>query len=37
MVLGLKPMRKLITFDKYLSVIQNQGLAWSLDSNLLEN
>ena len=29
MVLGLKPMGKLITLDKYLSVKQNQGLAWS--------
>ena len=29
MVLGLKPMRKLITHDKYLSIRQNQGLAWS--------
>ena len=37
MVLGLKPMGKLITLDKYLSVRQNQGLAWSLDSNLWEN
>ena len=37
MVLGLKPMGKLTTFDKYLSVIQNQGLALSLDSNLWEN
>ena len=37
MVLGLKPMGKLITRDKYLSVRQNQGLAWSLDSNLWEN
>ena len=36
-VLGLKPMGKLITLDKYLSVRQNQGLAWSLDSNLWEN
>ena len=26
-VLGLKPMGKLITLDKYLSVRQNQGLA----------
>ena len=26
MVLGLKPMRKLITLDKYLNVRQNQGL-----------
>ena len=34
MVLGLKPMGKLITLDKYLSVRQNQGLAWSSDSNL---
>ena len=31
MVLGLKLMGKLITFDNYLSVRQNQGLAWSLD------
>ena len=37
MVLGLKPMGKLITRDKYLSVRQNQGLAWSSDSNLWEN
>ena len=37
MVLGLKPMRKLITLEKYLSVRQNQGLAWSSDSNLWEN
>ena len=37
MVLGLKPMRKLITLDKYLSVRQNQGLAWFSDSNLWEN
>ena len=34
MVLGLKPMGKLITFDNYLDVRQNQGLAWSSDSNL---
>ena len=33
-VLGLKPMGKLITLDKYLSVRLNQGLAWSTDSNL---
>ena len=33
-VLGLKLMGKLITLDKYLSVRQNQGLAWSSDSNL---
>ena len=37
MVLGLKPMGKLITLDKYLSVKQNQGLAWSSDSNLWKN
>ena len=37
MVLGLKPMGKLITLDKYLSVRQNQGLAWFSDSNLWEN
>ena len=37
MILGLKPMGKLITLDKYLSVKQNQGLAWSSDSNLWEN
>ena len=36
-VLGLKPMRKLITLDKYLSVRQNQSLAWSSKSNLWEN
>ena len=29
MVLGLKPMGKLITLDKYLGVRQNQGLARS--------
>ena len=37
MVLRLKPMGKLITLDKYLSVRLNQGLAWSSDSNLWEN
>ena len=37
MVLGLKLMGKLITRDKYLSVRQNQGLAWSSNSNLWEN
>ena len=37
MVLELKLMRKLITFDNYLSVRQNQDLAWSSDSNLWEN
>ena len=36
-VLGLEPMEKLITLDKYLSVRLNQGLAWSLDSSLWEN
>ena len=36
-VLGLKPMGKLITFDKYLSVKLNQGFAWSSDSSLWEN
>ena len=34
MVLGLKPIGKLITLDKYLSVRLNQGLAWSSDLNL---
>ena len=37
MILRLKPMGKLITLDKYLSVRQNQGLAWSSDLNLWEN
>ena len=37
MVLELKPMGKLITLDRYLNVRQNQGLAWSSDSNLWEN
>ena len=37
MVLELKPMGKLITLDKYLSVRLNQGLAWSSDSSLWEN
>ena len=37
MVLGFKPMGKLITLDKYLSVRLNQGLARSSDSNLWEN
>ena len=37
MVLGLKLMGKLTTLDKNLSVRQNQGLAWSSDSNLWEN
>ena len=36
-VLGLKPMGKLITLDKYLSVRLNQDLAWSSDSNVWDN
>ena len=36
-VLGLKPMGKLITLDKYLSVRLNQGLAQSSDTSLWEN
>ena len=36
-VLGLKPMGKLTTRDKYLSVRQNQGIAWFSDSNQWEN
>ena len=34
MVLGLESMGQLITCDNYLGVRQNQGLAWSSDSNL---
>ena len=34
MVLGLKLMGKLTILDKYLSIRQNQGLAWFSDSNL---
>ena len=34
MVLGLKPMGKLIIFDNYLSVRQSQGLSWSSYINL---
>ena len=37
MVLRLKPMGKLVTSKKNLSTRQNQGLAWSLDSNLWGN
>ena len=37
MVFRLKLMGKLITLDNYLSVRQNQDLAWSLDSNLWGN
>ena len=36
MVLGLKPMRKPTT-SKNISFGQNQGLAWSSDSNLRGN
>ena len=35
MVLGLKPMGKLITFDNYLSVRQNQDLAMVLGLKLM--
>ena len=37
MVLRLKLMGKLITFDNYLSVKQNQGLARSSDLSLWGN
>ena len=37
MVLGLKPMGKLVTSKKKLSAGHNQGLAWSSDSNLWGN
>ena len=37
MILGLKLMGKVITSDNYLSVRQNQGFAWSSDSNLWGN
>ena len=36
MVLGLKPMGKLITFDKYLSVGQNKGPVWILKPQSLK-
>ena len=36
MVLGLKPMGKLITLDKYLSVGQNKGLVWILGPQSLK-
>ena len=36
MVLGLKPMGKLITFDKNLSVGQNKGLVWILGPQSLK-
>ena len=34
MVLGFKPIGKLVTLKKNLSARQNQGLTWSSDSNL---
>ena len=37
MDLGLKPMGKLVTSKRKLSTRQNQGLAWSSDSNLWGN
>ena len=37
MVLELKLMGKLVTSKNYLSARQNQGLAWSSDSNQWEN
>ena len=36
MVIGLKPMEKLITFDKYLSVGQNKGPIWILRPQYLK-
>ena len=36
MVLGLKLMGKLITFDKYLSVRQNKGPVWILGPQSLK-
>ena len=36
MVLELKPMGKLITLDKYLSVGQNKGLVWILEPQSLK-
>ena len=36
MVLELKPMGKLITFDKYLSVGQDKGLVWILKPQSLK-
>ena len=36
MVLRLKPMGKLITLDKYLSVGQNKGLVWILGPQSLK-
>ena len=37
MVFGLKPMGKPTTLSKNLSFGQNQGIAWSSDSNLWGN
>ena len=36
MVLELKPMGKLIIFDKYLSVGQNKGSVWILEPQPLK-
>ena len=36
MVLGLEPMGKLITLDKYLSVGQNKGPVWILGPQFLK-
>ena len=36
MVLGLKPMRKLIDLDKYLIVGQNKGPVWILGPQSLK-
>ena len=36
MVLGLKPMGKLKTFDKYLSIGQNKGPVWILGPQSLK-
>ena len=36
MVLGLKPMGKLITLDKYLNVGRNQGPVWLLGPQSLK-
>ena len=36
MVLRLKPMGKLITLDKYLSVGQNKGPVWTLGPQSLK-
>ena len=36
MLFGLKPMEKLITFDKYLIVGQNKGPVWILGPQSLK-